>query len=62
MASFDNDRDTAYLDNALDGQVTERRKQVSRVALLYEKLKTEALSPGASTEMIMKVAGETWRT
>jgi transcriptional regulator with XRE-family HTH domain len=62
VASFDNDRDAAYLDNALDGQVTERRKQVSRVSLLYEKLRTEALSPGASADMIMKVADETWRT
>jgi hypothetical protein len=62
VASFDNDRDAAYLDNALDGQVTERRKQVARVALLYETLRTEALSPGSSVEMIMKVADETWRT
>jgi transcriptional regulator with XRE-family HTH domain len=61
VASFDNDRDAAYLDNALDGQVTERRKQVARVALLYETLRTEALSPGSSVEMIMKVADETWR-
>jgi Domain of unknown function (DUF5753) len=29
VASFDNDRDAAYLDNALDGQVTERRNQVA---------------------------------
>jgi hypothetical protein len=62
VASFDNDRDAAYLDNALDGQVTERRKQVSRVSLLYEKLRIEALSPGASAELITKVADETWRT
>jgi transcriptional regulator with XRE-family HTH domain len=60
VASFDNDRDAAYLDNALDGQVTERRKQVARVALLYDTLRIEALSPGASTGMIAKVAGETW--
>ena len=62
VASFENDRDAAYLDNALDGMVTERRQEVSRVALLYEKLRTEALSPQASTEMIMKVADETWQT
>ncbi|MDX6390266.1 MAG: hypothetical protein QOJ73_1329 [Streptosporangiaceae bacterium] len=60
VASFDNDRDAAYLDNALDGQVTERRKQVARVALLYDTLRIEALSPGASADMIAKVAEETW--
>ena len=60
VASFDNDRDAAYLDNALDGQVTERRKQVARVALLYDTLRIEALSPGASTDMMVKVAEETW--
>jgi transcriptional regulator with XRE-family HTH domain len=62
VASFENGPDAAYLDNVLDGLVTERRNQVARVALLYEKLKTEALSPGASAEMIMKVADEIWRT
>jgi transcriptional regulator with XRE-family HTH domain len=62
VASFENDRDAAYLDNALDGMVTERRQEVSRVALLYEKLRTEALSPRASAELIMKVADETWQT
>jgi|HubBroStandDraft_1064217.scaffolds.fasta_scaffold36736_1 transcriptional regulator with XRE-family HTH domain len=61
VASFENSPDAAYLDNALDGQVTERRAQVAQVALLYETLRSEALSPGASTELIMKVADETWR-
>jgi transcriptional regulator with XRE-family HTH domain len=62
VASFENGPDAAYLDNALDGQVTERRAQVARVSLLYDTLRSEALSPGASTELIMKVADETWRT
>jgi transcriptional regulator with XRE-family HTH domain len=62
VASFEHGPDAAYLDNALDGQVTERRTQVAQVALLYDTLRSEALSPGASTELIMKVADETWRT
>jgi hypothetical protein len=33
VASFESDPDAAYLDNALAGQVTERRKEVSRVSL-----------------------------
>jgi hypothetical protein len=62
VASFDSDRDSAYLDNALDGQVTERRNQVARITLLYDSLRSVALSPGESTDLIMKVADETWRT
>jgi transcriptional regulator with XRE-family HTH domain len=62
VASFDSDRDSAYLDNALDGQVTERRNQVARITLLYDSLRSVALSPGESRELIMKVADETWRT
>jgi transcriptional regulator with XRE-family HTH domain len=58
VASFDNGPDAAYLDNALDGQITERRAQVGRVSLLYDTLRTEALSPGASRELIMKVMQE----
>lgn len=58
VASFDDSPDAAYLDNALDGQVTERRKQVARVALLYETLAREALSPGASRELIARVIHE----
>ena len=62
VASFENSPDAAYLDNALDGQVTERRAQVAQVSLLYDTLRSEAVSPGVSTELIMKVADETWRT
>ena len=58
VASFDTGPDAAYLDNALTGQVTERRKEVTRVSLLYDTLAREALSPRASTEFIAKVAGE----
>jgi transcriptional regulator with XRE-family HTH domain len=62
VASFENGPDAAYLDSVLDGQVSERRKQVAQARLLYDTLAREALSPGASTEMITKVAEETWRT
>jgi transcriptional regulator with XRE-family HTH domain len=58
VASFDAGPDAAYLDNALAGQVTERRKEVSRVTLLYDTLRSEALSPGASCELIARVAQE----
>jgi transcriptional regulator with XRE-family HTH domain len=58
VASFESGPDAAYLDNALHGQITERRKEVARVGLLYDTLRSEALSPRASREMIMKVRQE----
>lgn len=54
VASFENDPDAVYLDNALDGQLTERRREVARVALLYETLARESLSPGESASLIMR--------
>jgi uncharacterized protein DUF5753 len=58
LASFDNGPDAVYLDNALDGQITERRSQVGRVSLLYDTLRSEALSPGTSRDLIVKVIQE----
>jgi transcriptional regulator with XRE-family HTH domain len=54
VASFENGPDSAYLDNALDWQITERRKQVARLWLLYETLAREALSPRESVELIKR--------
>jgi hypothetical protein len=59
VASFDSGPDAAYLDNALTGQVTERRKEVARVALLHDTLAREALAPRASIELIARVV-EQW--
>jgi transcriptional regulator with XRE-family HTH domain len=59
VASFESGPDAAYLDNALNGQVTERRKDVGRVTMLYDTMAREALSPGASTDLIAKVV-EGW--
>lgn len=58
VASFENGPDAAYLDSVLDGQVSERRQQVAQARLLYDTLAREALSPGASVELITKVAQE----
>jgi transcriptional regulator with XRE-family HTH domain len=59
IASFDGPPDVAYLDNALAGQVAERAEDVSRVTLLYDILKAEALAPRASIDLVRK-AIETW--
>jgi transcriptional regulator with XRE-family HTH domain len=58
VASFENGPDAAYLDSVLDGQVSERRKQVAQARLLYDTLAREALSPGASISLIMRVTEE----
>jgi transcriptional regulator with XRE-family HTH domain len=60
VASFESGPDAAYLDSVLDGQVSERRKQVAQATLLYETLAREALSPGVSIDLIMKVTEEEW--
>ena len=59
VASFDGSPDAAYLDNALTGQITERRKEVAEAALLYETQAREALTPRASAELIARVV-EGW--
>jgi transcriptional regulator with XRE-family HTH domain len=59
VASFENGPDAAYLDNTLNGQVTERRKDVARVTLLYDTLTAEALSPRASVDLIARTV-EQW--
>jgi transcriptional regulator with XRE-family HTH domain len=58
VASFEEGPDAAYLDNALTGHVTERRKEVARVNLLYDTMAREALSPGASVDMVSKAVQE----
>lgn len=59
MASFDGVPDVVYLDNALAGQVVERAEDVARIALLYDILKAEALSPRASVDLARR-AIERW--
>lgn len=60
VASFAPDPrpDVAYIDNALDGATTERRDHVARLALLYDALARDALSPKDSAELITKVIRE----
>jgi Domain of unknown function (DUF5753) len=60
VASFAPDPrpDVAYVDNALDGATTERRDQVARLALRYDALARDALSPSDSAELIAKVVRE----
>ncbi len=59
IASFDGAQDVAYLDGPLSAQLVQSPEEVSRVALLYDILRGEALPRGASIEMITEVMG-TW--
>lgn len=59
LASFDGPPDVVYLNNTLAGQIVERPGDVARVALLYDILKAEALSPRASADLARK-AIERW--
>lgn len=54
IASFDGAADVVNLGNALAGQVVERPDELARAAFLYDILKAEALSPGASAELARK--------
>ena len=57
VASFAPDPrpDVAYLDNALDGNATDKRDQVACLALRYDALAREALTPAESAELIRQV-------
>jgi transcriptional regulator with XRE-family HTH domain len=59
IASFDVAQDVAYLDGPLSARLIQSPEEVSRVALLYDILRGEALPRGASAEMIKEVMG-TW--
>jgi len=59
IAGFEGRPDVVYLDNALAGQVVEGSADVARIALLYDILKAEALSPRASIDLARK-AIERW--
>ncbi len=60
VASFAPDPrpDVAYLDNALDGNPTEKRDEVARITLMYDALAREALRPSDSAELVKKVMQE----
>jgi hypothetical protein len=59
IAGFNGPPGVVYLDNALAGQVVERPGDAARVALLYDILKAEALSPARLADLARK-AIEQW--
>jgi len=58
IAGFATAPDVAYLDNALSGQIVERREDVAHMAMLYDTLRAVALAPRASADLITEVVTE----
>jgi transcriptional regulator with XRE-family HTH domain len=50
-----------FLENAGDGQTVEDADHVSQVIARFDALRGEALTVGASRDLIIKVAEETWK-
>lgn len=51
---------TAFLENSADGQTIEDGDRVSQVMANFDAIRGEALTVGASRELILKVAEERW--
>jgi hypothetical protein len=51
---------TVFLENAADGQTAEDTDRVAQIMASFDALRGEALTVGASRELIAKVAEERW--
>jgi len=51
---------TVFLENVADGQTVEDTDRVAQVVAHFDALRGEALTVGASRELILKVAQERW--
>ncbi|MFF4411361.1 Scr1 family TA system antitoxin-like transcriptional regulator [Streptosporangium sp. NPDC001559] len=60
IAGIEGTTDTAYVECAIEGRVTDHPRDVAEVSRRYEELRTEAMSPGASIDLMTKVM-ETWK-
>lgn len=59
IAEFADDPRVAYQDTAVSGQIVESPEGIASLAVLWDTLKSEALSRAASLELIEEVA-KTW--
>jgi transcriptional regulator with XRE-family HTH domain len=50
----------AYLETVLEGQIVEEPSVVAKLMLVFDTLRAEALTRGASRDLIGKVAEERW--
>jgi hypothetical protein len=51
---------TVFLENAADGQTAEDTDRVAQIVTTWDALRGEALTVGASRQLILKVAEERW--
>jgi transcriptional regulator with XRE-family HTH domain len=51
---------TLYLETAVEAQITGRSALTERAALMFDRLRADALPRGASRDLIVKVAHERW--
>jgi len=51
---------TVFLENAADGQTAEDTDRVAQIVAHFDALRGEALTVGASRDLILKVAEERW--
>lgn len=54
--------DAVYLETAIEAQVTGDGELIGRAALVFDRLRDDALPRGASRDFIQKVAGTEWNT
>ncbi len=60
IAGFDGKPSIAFLETAVVGQTVEEPSVVSKAGLIFDTLRSEALSRAASRDLIRKVAEERW--
>ena len=60
VAGFDGAPSILYAETAVEGQAIEKSALVSKAALAFDRLRTEALPHGVSRDLIGKVAEERW--
>ena len=51
---------TVYLETAVEAQITGRSALTERAALIFDRLRADALPRAASRDLIVKVAHERW--
>lgn len=60
LADLDGKPSMAYLETAVEGQITDSPSVIAGVALSFDTLRAEALPWAASRDLIRKVAEENW--
>jgi len=59
-SDFEGAPSSMYAETAVEGQIIEKSTLVSKAALVFDRLRSEALPRGASRDLIGKVAEERW--